>query len=68
MTLTDERLKAILLVGCNYSKANIDGILVAKRQFHKSYFVALFVRFGYVRAGCDITVLLLMLPSLITFW
>ena len=33
--LTDEHLKAILLIGCSNSKPNIDDILKAKRQFHK---------------------------------
>ncbi|CAM1327244.1 Uncharacterised protein r2_g3626 [Pycnogonum litorale] len=35
--LTDEHLKAILMVGCSNHKANIDDILKAKRQFHKSH-------------------------------
>ncbi|XP_076046674.1 general transcription factor II-I repeat domain-containing protein 2B-like [Oratosquilla oratoria] len=35
--LTDEHLKAILLIGCSNSKPNIDDILKAKRQFHKSH-------------------------------
>ena len=42
--LTDVHLKTILLVGCSNSKANIDIIVKAKRQFHEShFFAALFV-------------------------
>uniref|UniRef100_A0A0L8H4H0 HAT C-terminal dimerisation domain-containing protein n=1 Tax=Octopus bimaculoides TaxID=37653 RepID=A0A0L8H4H0_OCTBM len=35
MELTDEHLKAILLVECSNSKANIDDILKTEHQFHK---------------------------------
>ena len=34
--LTDEHLKAILLLGCSTSKPNLDNILCDKRQFHES--------------------------------
>ena len=35
--LTDEHLKAILMVGCSTSKPNLDDILRDKRQFHESH-------------------------------
>ncbi len=35
--LTDDHLKAILMVGCCTSKPNIDDIMTEKRQFHKSH-------------------------------
>ena len=35
--LTGEHLKAILLVGCNTSKPNLDELLRDKQQFHESH-------------------------------
>ena len=35
-SLTDEHLKANVLVECSNSKANIDDSVKAKRHFHKS--------------------------------
>ena len=35
--LTDDHLKAILMVGCCTSKPNVDDIMRGKRQFHKSH-------------------------------
>ena len=35
--LTDEYIKAILLLGCNTSKPNLDDILRDKRQFYGSH-------------------------------
>ena len=37
MKLSDEHLKAILLIGCSNSKPNIDNILKGKLKFHKSH-------------------------------
>ena len=34
--LTEENLKAILMIGCCASNSNLDDILNEKRQFHKS--------------------------------
>ena len=35
--LTDEHLKAILLIGCSNLKPKVDDILRVKKQFHKSH-------------------------------
>ena len=35
--LTDEHLKAILMIGCRNSKPNIDNTLKGKLRFHKSH-------------------------------
>ena len=35
--LTDEHLKAILLVQCSHTKPNIEDIIKNKEQFHKSH-------------------------------